>query len=586
MQLLSGELCSRSQTIPTGCNHALETAGVLYDPVFNARIRRLESGAVQPSLERAMVLPMPDQRSLHPRITFRERNATRTILLDHLPFSIGRSTAADLCINHPNVSRSHVLISQDEEGYFVRDVGSRHGTLLNGARAGHLSRLHSGDNIQLGAPEVTLHFVSEDGDGTARSLLDRISLSTSNSDIEKLALFLEAAQSFNHGRMLVDVLTTMLEYTLRVTCAERGFIFFGDSASNLKFECGRNREGVPLTDATGISQSIVRDAAKSGLDSFVGDTARDDLALGRGSIIAHELRSIIAIPLWSRSRNSMLGMLYLDSHLQTCNLSAVSRDVLAAISREAATFLETARMMQAEHIAQLLQKELEIAAAIQRSIIPRDLPKMADVKFFARIAQCTEVGGDFYDLIPVIDGIVAVVADVSGKGISAAILASVIQGMIYAQVTTGVSLVECFTAVNSFLCSRVSGQKYATIIALLIRKNGTLEIVNGGHVSPVILMPDGKVIVVKDGDVPVGLFENAQFHAIDLTIPPGSRVALFSDGLSEAEDDQGVQFGLDEISRYLTNADPVEAIFSAVDLFCQGSPPHDDRTLLTVERLG
>ena len=80
-------------------------------------------------------------------------------------------------------------------------------------------------------------------------------------------------------------------------CAERGFIFFGDSASNLKFECGRNRDGVPLTDATGISQSIVRDAAKSGLDFFVGDTARDDLALGRGSIIAHELRSIIAIPL-------------------------------------------------------------------------------------------------------------------------------------------------------------------------------------------------------------------------------------------------------------------------------------------------
>ncbi|HEY1799461.1 MAG TPA: SpoIIE family protein phosphatase [Terriglobales bacterium] len=517
------------------------------------------------------------------RIIFREGAATRTIELAHTPFSIGRSTESDLCINHPQVSRTHVLIDLDNDGYFVRDVGSRHGTLLNDTRT-EFARLKSGDALQLGASAVTLHFVTDEMESTNFSFLEQVSLSTSKSDIEKLSLFLQAVKSLSSSRMLTDVLSSMLEYTLRITHAERGFVFLGDTPSALKLECGRNHDGTVLASVTGISQSIMRDAAQSGLDFILGDATRDGMALGRESILTHELRSVIAIPLRSQSHDRIFGLLYLDSRLQTCDLSSISKEILGAIAREAATLVENAYMVQAEQAAGVLRKELEIAAGIQGSIIPREIPVVPCAKILAKIAQCTEVGGDFYDLIPVTDGIVAVVADVSGKGMSAAILASVIQGMIYAQITTGASLVECVTAVNSFLCSRVSGRKYVTLAALRITAGkGTIEIVNGGHTTPIVLMPDGTIKMIEDGDVPVGLFKDAKFHAIEVAAPAGTRIALMSDGLSEAEDNEGKEFGCDGITSYLASPNPIDAIFAAVDEFCQGHPQHDDRTLLVIE---
>lgn len=527
---------------------------------------------------------MSSEQNRHARIILREGDSSRTVELDQTPLTIGRSTECGLYINHPRVSRRHVLIDRDHDGYFVQDAGSRHGTLVNGNRT-KFARLKSGDTLQLGASEVTLQFVSDEMEGTAFPFLEQVSLATSKSDIEKLNLFLQAVKSLSSGRMLTDVLNSMLEYTLRITCAERGFVFLGSTSSTLKLECGRNQDGTVLGSVTGVSQSIMRDAAESGSDFMIGDATRDGLALGRESILTHELRSIIAIPLRNQSRDRLFGLLYLDSRLLTCDLSSVSQEILGAIAREAATLVENAQMVQAEQAASLLRKELEIAAGIQGTIIPREIPELPDARILARIVQCTEVGGDFYDLIPVADGIVAVVADVSGKGMSAAILASVIQGMIYAQITTGASLVECITAVNSFLCSRVSGRKYVTLVALRITSGkGTVELVNGGHVTPVMLMPDGTIELATDGDVPIGLFEDAKFHAIELTMSPGARIVLLSDGVSEAEDDQGKEFGVDGITGHLASSNPIDAIFTALEDFCHGHPQHDDRTLLVIER--
>ncbi len=132
-----------------------------------------------------------------------------------------------------------------------------------------------------------------------------------------------------------------------------------------------------------------------------------------------------------RDRNSdrLIGLLYLGSLLRASTLNRVGRNILHAIATEAATLVENARLVQAERAANLLRKEMEIAA----SMIARDLPIFPYAKVMAKAIPCTEVGGDFYDVIPVDDGFVAIFADVSGKGVSAALLASVIQGMMYAQ---------------------------------------------------------------------------------------------------------------------------------------------------------
>jgi sigma-B regulation protein RsbU (phosphoserine phosphatase) len=517
------------------------------------------------------------------RLLVQDGEHSQTVPIDTFPFTIGRQTDRNLSLLNPQVSRQHAVLERDGDGFVIRDLGSRHGTLVNGVKV-EAARLQSGDRIQPGASTVVLVFVIAQDHTSTRQLLSRIAGESAVSQLEKLSLFLQAAQSFNNTRVLDEVLNTMVEYTLRLTGAERGFVFLGESPATFRLECGLNNEGTPLMDDSKISHSIVRDAAESGQEFIVGDVSGDGQVIGRESMVAHELRSVIAIPLRGRSSERLLGLLYLDSRLRTSTLNRVGRDILQAIASEAANLVENARMMQAERDAELLRKEMEIAASIQQSIMARELPGFPYAKVMAKSVPCTEVGGDFYDVIPVEDGFVAIVADVSGKGMSAALLASIIQGMMYAQIMSGASLVDTVNSVNSFLCARVSWQKYVTLVAVRYRDGGAIELVNGGHVSPFVVEMGGQVQEITDGDVPVGLFGAATFHSIALTMPVRARLVLLSDGVTEAENPAGVQFGSRELETEFMASNPIESVFASLHCFCEGAPPHDDRTLLVVER--
>ena len=155
---------------------------------------------------------------------------------------------------------------------------------------------------------------------------------------------------------------------------------------------------------------------------------------------------------------------------------------------------------------------------------------------------CREVGGDFFDVHVRPDAVTVIVADVSGKGISAALLASVIHGMFYAQMTSGSPLVDAVASINRFLCSRVAGQKYATLLAAQLHRDGRLAMVNCGHV-PAILAQDGKVTHLEDGDMPVGLISEVDFHVIERELPAGPRLCILTDGISETENAEGAEFG-------------------------------------------
>ena len=519
------------------------------------------------------------------RLVIQDGDQSRSIPIEPLPFTVGRQADRDLCLSNSQVSRQHAIIREDDEGFFIEDQGSRHGTLINGIRK-DTSRLHSGDRIQVGTSGVVLLFLSTQEHPSARLLLNRISGESSGSELEKLSLFLQAAQSFNNTRVLNDVLSTMIEYTLRLTGAERGFVFLGDSASSLRLESGLNNEGLPLADDSKISHSILRDAATSGQEYIMGDVSGDGLPIARESVVAHELRSVIAIPLRGRNSDRLLGLLYLDSRLRNSTLNRVGRDILHLIATEAANLLENARMVQAERAADLLRNEMEIAANIQQSIMARDLPTFPYARLMAKSVPCTEVGGDFYDVIPLEEenGFVAIVADVSGKGMSAALLASIIQGMMYAQIKSGASLVDTLDTVNSFLCSRVSGRKYVTVAAVHYKPDGAITLVNGGHVQPFLVYEDGTIDPILDGDMPVGLLPDVTFHHVYSNMPPGSRLVLLSDGVTESENCNGIEFGGTELRQDLGAADPIQAIFTSLHRFCEGTAARDDRTLLVIDR--
>jgi serine phosphatase RsbU (regulator of sigma subunit) len=540
-----------------------------------------------------------------------ENDGQRMVPIDRLPFTLGRGAERHLRVAHPQVSREHAAIERDADGYLLRDTGSRHGTFVNGIRVQTTSRLRGGDRITLGTAGEELRFEETDGDSSTRSILARLAQSSSGafalnettrsaargneeSELETLSLFLKAAQAMNTHGAVKDVLATMLEYTIRLTGAERGFVFLGENPDALRIECGQDKGGAAITDDASISHSIVRDAAGSELDFILSDTAVEG-AFGRESIILHTIRSVVAIPLRGQNSKRLLGLLYLDSRSTTQDFTKTGKQILEVISRQAAMLLENLRMIESEREAALLRKELEIAAAIQSQIIPQRLPEFAGVRLAARTVACTSVGGDFYDVIPVEDGFVALVGDVCGKGVPAALLASMVQGMMHAQVSSQrgerTPLADIVQAISGFVCTRAPSDKYLTLVVLRYcepKGEGAaeIELINGGHVCPIVVRANGVVETIEDGDMPVGLLDVARFHAVRFQLGPGERIVLLTDGISEAEDPEGRQFGEAELSRCLTRPELVSALFAALDRFAEGVHPADDQTVLVIDRLG
>lgn len=514
----------------------------------------------------------------------------RRVLISTTPYAIGRSDDCDAVIPDFRVSRLHAKILQEGEHYFIADADSRHGTFLNGARV-QRAQLKSGDEITLGAPGLRLVFLEEEPPSSATNvLLSRLVADSSDtSELEKLRLFLDATRSMGTGLVVNDVLRKMLDVGLRITGAERGFVYLKQKDGAPLLSCGLDAAGNQVTADRDVSHSVVKEAMNSAAEFITGDAAQQSALAARQSIVLNELRTVIAIPLRAKRISvspgavEVSGVLYLDSRTVSRNLSGVSNDVLRALASECAAVLESAMLVESERAARQYHQEMAIAASIQRSLITVPDAGCDFAVVAGRSIPCKEVGGDFYDVNVSSRGVTVIVADVSGKGISAALLASVIHGMFYAQISSGTTLVDAVTSVNRFLCSRVAGQKYATLLAAQLDRSGLLQIVNCGHV-PAIIVENGTATRIEDGDMPVGLMPNARFHTIERTFTPGSRLLLITDGISETEDASGMEFGLSGLEQYLQGPNPIADIFSAVQTFSGGQEAQDDRTLVLLER--
>src|SRR5207302_1627602 len=313
---------------------------------------------------------------------------------------------------------------------------------------------------------------------TAREFLSQISgiqISQEATDLQKLTLFLEAARKLNTAGVLDEILMTMLDTTLQLTRAERGYVFLKDEQGKLR-----------------LAAAAVE----------------------------------------------VLGVLYVDSRFASRDISGVGHDILHVIATEAASLIENARLVQAEEEARRYQQELTIAASIQQRLMEVKIPEVPFARLRGKNLSCKEIGGDFFDAVNAKEGLAVVLADVSGKGVSAALLASTLQGMIYSHLSSGMPLLDVVAAVNHFFTEKLVGEKYATVLLARLRRDGDLEYVNCGHVQP-LLICGGEVMRPPHGNVPVGLLADATFESARCQLNSGDRFILVTDGVTEAENAMG-----------------------------------------------
>ncbi len=533
-------------------------------------------------------------------------NTYRSVRVTGSHFSIGRGadTGNHLQLDDPLISRQCAAIVSGRGQYRLEDRGNRHGVFLNSKKI-DTQELKDGDVITFGLDDsYKITFRLAVADESIQGILTRIGSISGGASISeglgKLNLLLEATSLLHSQLPLDSVLCTMIDHAISITDADRGLLLEADASGSLRVRLARGSGGKGLpTESLAPSQTALRQALDQRSSVITEDLNLADLKLqGAQSIVAQRLRSVIAIPLYAMPRASsaeslvlksgqLLGVLYLDSR-RPAAFSKLDRQILDALSVQAASILDNARLVERERERQRLEQELSIARDIQQALLPHGL---RDFPYFAVSGihtPCLEVGGDYFDVFPMSEDRTAIlIADVSGKGLGAALLTTMLQGAL-SGMTIGAEPARVFNHINRFLCEHAEVGRYATMFFGILRPDGHLEFFNAGHPSP-LLIRRGKVSeLYTEGSFPVGLVPEAEYVANQVDLQPDDTLVLFSDGVTEAADPADQLFGdsrLHEILADRHNA-PLEhlqkAVLESVETFTRGASRADDITLLLV----
>lgn len=537
---------------------------------------------------------------------------SQSVTVTHSPFLIGRLGHAGnhLDIEDKHVSRRCAAIVAGRGGYRLEDRGNRMGVFLNGKKVTSHT-LRNGDTITFGpACCCTVHFHSSAGTATVHGMLARMNGIHAEAGthpapgLRKLNLLLEAT-SLLHSHLPVDsVLDVMLDHAIAITKADRGLLLEADSSGALRARLARDCTGKSLpVECISPNQMVLDEALKQETGVVVGDAELHEADQGNGQKATHvHPHSFIATPLYALAsedgtesealhHGELLGAIYLDSRHPGA-FSELVRHIFDALAVEAGSILENARHLMRERERRLLEHELGLARAIQQALLPTGFQDYPHLTVTGVNHPCIQVGGDYFDVFPISEERTAVlIADVSGHGLGAALLSTMLQGAL-SGMTIGEDPVRVLNQINQFLCQHAEVGHYATMFFSLVDRDGTFRFIKAAHPSP-LLLRRGKVSpLYTEGSFPVGLIQEARFEAESVQLEPGDTLLLFSDGVTEAEDPEGNEFGVPRLSELLAEHEnaPLDElqhnVLEAVDHFCRGAAQADDITVVVARYLG
>lgn len=524
--------------------------------------------------------------------------------IDPLPFQIGRAQESHLVLRDNRISRSHARIVAENGEYFVEDLDSRHGVLVNGARI-RRKKLRNADRVEFGlADSYQLIFTHEEG-GLGR-LAEQLAVPAGGAagNLAKLRAIVEVARAVQSSLSVEDVLASVVDAALTITGAERGFLLLlrGD---DLEVRTARSQKGEPLPASDlQVPTRLIHRALQQRREllSMNFDPAGERAMQPERTVAALELRSVVCVPLVrvrsaTTEETSVLsaaqdtvGVLYMDSRAGRADLSTGNRELLQTLALEASTILENARLLESERQHRHLEEELSIARSIQKSLLPKRLPDSGWFRAAGSSIPSHHVGGDYFDVRPLNpDCWEAVVADVSGKGVSSALLASLLQGVFLHARQGREETAEMMHRLNEFLLDRTGGEKYATIFFCTIDRFGHMFWVNAGHCAPILLRADGSFETLAPNSMPVGLLDIATYETDEAMLGPGDRLVIYSDGLSEALDPSGEYFDVSRIRAILASGrdssckELLGRLLQALEEFSAGAIQDDDVTCVILE---
>jgi sigma-B regulation protein RsbU (phosphoserine phosphatase) len=296
----------------------------------------------------------------------------------------------------------------------------------------------------------------------------------------------------------------------------------------------------------------------------------------------------LVVPLAAGDR--VEGLLAVGERASKAPFSEEDRDFAQTLARQALAALENARLLRVRAEKQRQDRELQIAREIQQNLFPPQCPEIRGFEVAAESRSCFQVGGDYYDWVPLSGGRLAlVIADVSGKGTPASILMASVHASIRALAGTAAPG-QLLERLNRFLFASTQANKYVTLFyAELDPETRRLLYVNAGHVPPYHVARDGTVSRLLEGGPAVGLLDGASYEAGEVTVQPGETVAVVTDGVTEAVSPDDREFGDDRVCEALralsggTASSVLEGLVKAANEWAGPAGCSDDLTALILK---
>jgi sigma-B regulation protein RsbU (phosphoserine phosphatase) len=571
-----------------------------------------------------------------PRLIVRSTptHADSIVELTRLRTTIGRSARNDLCVEDPFASRLHAEVRRQGDHFWLSDLGSANGTLLNNQRMTTSLQLHDRDRIRIGEteieyseradtapasgrtsillsdsqhaprPEATIAPQARDSASNVLSSLDvsnRTQISPAvvggagYAQEDALAIISRVSVTLLSPLSLDETMDQVLDCVFSAIAADRGYALLLETTpageSNLVCKAMKTRSPGPTSlDQVELSRSITEQVLRQGESVLTSDAQHDPRFQEHRSIALSGIRSVMAVPFALGGR--VLGMIYVDSPFATNRFTTRDLQLLALIAGVAAIRIENVRLLDMQAEKKRLADELAVASEIQLRLHPATPPPIPGYDLIGVSFPCYEVGGDYYDFIAKRDGrFVIALGDVSGKGTGAALLMSSVHAAVRAQATTRLSAPEIVGEINQYIYDNTPSNRYVTLFySELDARTNELTYINGGHNAPILVRTTGEVTRLDIGGFPVGITPDGNYREGWAQMEKGDVLVIYSDGASECLDEQGEEFGearmieIIQKHRQRTAAGIRDRIEQALTQFAGKAKSVDDLTLVIVKR--
>ncbi len=525
-------------------------------------------------------------------------------------YTLGRSSQCELVVDDSTVSRQHARIEiVDEHMVKLTDLGSHNGTTVNGYAISDSTEVKVNDIISFG--RVQFRIVPSEGRKVTTS---SFSVGDSEQDLAnatllpiKDALGPLPAEAIDNpkvfqaisemGRMLIlpgsdeEMFDRALELLQDAIPTERVAILLSQPESDGLYLAASRASGRRSAGSFTISRTIVRELLNQRNAILISDPRADSRFAQQQSIVGSGIKSAMAVPLFDQDQ--VLGILYADTGNPIHRYTEDFLRVAATFGNILAAKITNQNLLKERQAKEVLEAELKVASQIQNQLLPARLLNIEGYHLSAFQAQCKAVGGDLYDVTRLSDGrVLLLLADVSGKGMGAALLMSNVLAAF--RILYGVehlSLVEMTSRVSGQLVRSSRPEDFATLfVCELCPKTHLLRYVNAGHNPPLMIRSDGKMEELEPSGIPIGAFDLSPWKEGTLQFEVGDLLFIFTDGVSEATNLQGEMYEDQRLKRFLLNSrdqspeELTESVLDEIRAFMGGAPQSDDITMLVLRR--